>query len=267
MAARINPRFSDAQVSEIVSRYMAGESRNRLAEAFKSTQGYMTKLLVRQGVSLRDEWEHRLTEAQEAEMMQRYQTGEATENLVRDYGVSLTIVRRIARRHGVPIRSVGQQPRRWTDDDLQHIRQWCAERVTLEEIALRLHMHTSNLRRIMDRYDIPRPFELRGERSGSWMGGRALTGEGYVLVYIAPDDPFASMRRQNGYVSEHRIVMARALGRVLRSDEVVHHKNGDRTDNRLENLQLTHSYHGKGSVWRCADCGSHNIVPESLEKA
>ena len=53
------------------------------------------------------------------------------------------------------------------------------------------------------------------------------------------------------YQMEHRVIMEAHLGRPLRPDETVHHVNGDRSDNRIDNLELWSSRHGKGQ--RVAD--------------
>ncbi len=88
------------------------------------------------------------------------------------------------------------------------------------------------------------PWKLRGEGHASWKGGRRLNSQGYVLVWIPPDDFFYPMADKNGHVLEHRLVMAKHLGRCLWEWEVVHHKNGLIEDNRLENLTLfIHSEH------------------------
>lgn len=71
-----------------------------------------------------------------------------------------------------------------------------------------------------------------------WKGGRKVGDSGYVFIQLAPDDFFYPMAAAHGYVREHRLVMAKHLGRCLWPWEIVHHLNHDRADNRLDNLQL-----------------------------
>ena len=76
-----------------------------------------------------------------------------------------------------------------------------------------------------------------GEDHPRWKGGRHLLF-GYVMVLLSPDNFFYSMASK-GYIKEHRLIMAKHLGRCLLKTEHIHHKNGVRGDNRIENLELT----------------------------
>lgn len=63
---------------------------------------------------------------------------------------------------------------------------------------------------------------------------RRINQTGYVVVY----DPENETSTANGFGLEHRLIMAAHLGRPLEAHEQVHHKNGIRYDNRIENLEL-----------------------------
>ena len=76
-------------------------------------------------------------------------------------------------------------------------------------------------------------FMLRGADHPAWKGGRfLLSGYVYIKTHDHPN------RNSGNYMAEHRLVMEKHLGRYLTANEEVHHVNGIKTDNRLENLEL-----------------------------
>jgi hypothetical protein len=81
---------------------------------------------------------------------------------------------------------------------------------------------------------------IRGPNNPQWKGGWT-TKSGYIYIYM-PDHPFAN---GDSYVAEHRLIMEKHLNRHLTPDEVVHHINGLRWDNRIENLEVLdkHKHH------------------------
>lgn len=93
---------------------------------------------------------------------------------------------------------------------------------------------------------------LKGKDNPNWKGGiRPLGCTGYIRQWI----------EGRGYLLQHRFVMEQALGRRLLPTEQVHHKNGIRDDNRIENLEIWVTNHPPGQRAKeqkhCATCTCH----------
>jgi hypothetical protein len=90
-----------------------------------------------------------------------------------------------------------------------------------------------------------------GSGNTAWVGGKISNGHGYVMVY-APNHPTVKGKRRK-HVLEHRLVMEKHIGRYLKSDEIVHHINGIKNDNRIKNLMLvTRETHENNTLLRIA---------------
>lgn len=84
---------------------------------------------------------------------------------------------------------------------------------------------------------------VRGEKSGAWKGGIRITGRGYRQL-LMPGHPRAD---SSGYVMEHIIVWEKASGMELPKNCCIHHLNGNKGDNRIENLCVM--LHGAHTVF------------------
>ena len=73
-----------------------------------------------------------------------------------------------------------------------------------------------------------------GKVGGNFKTGRFIDRNGYVQIW----KPEHKNARMGGYIHEHRLVMSEYIGRPLYPYENVHHKNGIRTDNKIDNLEL-----------------------------
>jgi hypothetical protein len=126
---------------------------------------------------------------------------------------------------------------------IDQIRQWIADGWTQANIAEKLAKELDPRVTAKLIYKVCKKHKIQCQRTGprsgeghpEWKGGRIVNKDGYIEIYCL-NHPNA--RKHTRYILEHRLVMEKHLGRHLTRSEVVHHKNGVKDDNRIENLEL-----------------------------
>jgi transposase-like protein len=271
--------FTPRQKTEMLARYVAGETAKQVADSFGCTLQTVLRIIKDQDPSVvRPSGPGHFTSEQKQEIADRYTAGESLKILAKEYGCSVPNVQTIVKNRGVVTRPLGLPP--MPEETVEAIRKLRLSGKSYREIGMELDLHpgtvgvicrnrlglaTSDLEPNDETRLIRTRGSLSGEDSPSWRGGRHINRDGYVMVYVSDDDPLRCMSQPNGYVLEHRLVMARKLGRPLTRYETVHHKNSkDKTNNDPSNLQLRWGNHGKGHAMRCLDCGSDNLGFEDL---
>ncbi|MGC4378264.1 HNH endonuclease [Fictibacillus sp. Mic-4] len=128
--------------------------------------------------------------------------------------------------------------------DKQTLERLYAEHGSVSAVARHLNCSISTMRYWFKKHDIeisrgyksPRKKKVaKGSEHYNWKGGTYIHSCGYIMEY-APEHP--ASKPAKGYVPQHRLVMERHIGRYLTEDEIVHHKDENKQNNDISNLEI-----------------------------
>lgn len=103
---------------------------------------------------------------------------------------------------------------------------------------------------------------LRGENHPKWKGGTYVSSDGYRMILVSHDN---NITKWKNYKKEHIVVMESKLDRKLLSNEVIHHVDGDKLNNSIDNLWLT-NHRGHRIVHNSLQELAYNLVKNGLIK-
>lgn len=251
-------------IERIVDLYRAGSTGAQIAAETGVAETSVFRVLKKSHADGNTQRRLRRTrlipDAQIVEAGNRYAAGESAPALAAEYGVTTTTLTKYLKQEGVTIEPGEKRRRQWSDGEVDEIVALYQGGLAQREIAASFQTHQTIISRIL----LERLGRMRRRITDDFF----IRKDGYRLVKVYDDDPehapFLGMRNNSGYIPEHRLVIAKSLGRPLRKAETVHHVNGDPGDNRIENLQLRQGSHGRGAVFVCGDCCSTNIISAPL---
>jgi hypothetical protein len=201
-------------------------------------------------------------------LVKSYKAGGRVALIGKPYGYDYKTTRRVLVEEGLEIRPAGG-PRHPPIAPVSKLLRWHKSGLSCRQIAIRLSTYPNKIADALRDagHEISDGRTRRGSASPIFKGKRRPEPEGYFTIVLDPHEYWLRGSRSGTDMLEHRLVMARSLGRPLLDNETVHHKNGDKGDNRLVkghelqcpgkccNLELWANSHGPGQ--RVADKVKH----------
>jgi len=257
-------------IALVLEQYKQTQSGNQIAKRLGLAPRTVYKVLHDAGIHVPGWTDEKPTRRKfdaetEAKIVADYVAGMSWIQLEKKYGSGQFAMRAAVRRAGLKLRDHGGQRRRVYDGEAARMVLLYQQGLSQQQIATLFEAGQTVVSRVLRKHGIKSRAGKNGSESAAWRGGITQNAQGYIMQHVERTSPFWQMASRSGYVMQHRLVMAQSLGRPLLDSESVHHINGDRTDNRIENLQLRQGKHGTGTVMCCADCGSQRIVHREIE--
>lgn len=204
-------------------------------------------------------------------ILELFQKLKSTRLVADQMGMPLKTIGHILNSHGVPTPAKGRRANPYSacERNAELVMKLVEDGKSMNHIGKAVGTKPQEVKKFLIRNGVTKKFlHLSGKDHPLWKG-RTVDKHGYVLI-PSRGHPYA--KKHTHYVAEHRLAMEKHLGRHLLPGEVVHHINGQKADNRIENLQLFQSngehlaHELKGRVPKWSPEGKENIRKGQIQR-